>query len=122
MIEPAIAPGLPGIVTCRSARSSVVHSSRWTMLISSPTNFFAKPGMPSAGCTWSTTTVIPAPAPSSVISDGMPPWAMQTSSRKAGSASIAKTWSGGASYVSSCRNFMAAIMPTVKPGYRLVHE
>ena len=40
--------------------------SRCTMLISSPTNFFAKPGIRSDGQVCSTTTSMPLPAPSTV--------------------------------------------------------
>ena len=85
------------MTTSTRAFSASNHVSVCTRLISSPTNFRAKPGIPSAGCTWSMTTV--TPASSSVIETVLriAPWASQTRSRNAGSTSIASTAAIGAS-------------------------
>ena len=52
-----MSPGLPGMVTVDvAAQRAWTRVSRWTMLISSPTNFFANDGTPAAACTWSMVT------------------------------------------------------------------
>ena len=55
-----------GSTATSTRRRSALQVSRCTIWISSPTNFFANDGMPSAGWVWSTTTSMPLPAPSTV--------------------------------------------------------
>ncbi len=62
----------------------------------SPAIFLAMAGNPAVFCTWSLTSVKPSPCGVSVMSTETTPWAAQTFSRKAGSASISKTSAGGA--------------------------
>ncbi len=81
-----------------SPRVGLDQTSLCTMLISAPTIFFAKAGIRSLGCHWSMTTVMPPGASGSIVTSTLVTrWKVQTSSRKAGSASIAATASRGAS-------------------------
>ena len=94
---PVISPGLPGITTSTRAFSASNQDSVWTRLISSPTNFLANPGMPSAGWTWSMSTVTPPSSSVIVTALRIAPWASHTRSRNAPSISIASTSAIGAS-------------------------
>jgi hypothetical protein len=86
---PRISPGLPGISTFTAAAVGDDQASFCTMLISSPTNFLANDGMPSAACTWSIDTVMPEPDPLIDTDLRSTPWKSQTCSRKSCSPSIA---------------------------------
>ena len=92
-----MSPGLPGMDTEMSPSRGVDQISRWTMLVSSPTNFFANEGTPEVRCHWSMVTCMPSPTGSITTVLRITPWKSQTSSRNAGSASIAATASAGAS-------------------------
>ena len=88
--EPAIWPGLPGMVTVTSPCVGEVQRSSWRIRISLPTNFLAKPGMRSAPWVWSTVTVVPSMV-TSLFSTSF--WASHTASRKAGVISMPVTCS-----------------------------
>ena len=95
---PAIAPGLPGMVTSMSACSGLVQVSDCTMSTSAPTNFLAKPGTRSVGWEYSIRTFIGSPWAPSMVTACLVAWMVtQTSSRNARSASIAATSASGAS-------------------------
>ena len=89
--------GLPGVSIEMVPPAGELHSSVCTARVVSPANFFAKPGTPSVGCTWSMRTLIPSPAGVMVTSAEMTPMASAEAWRKAGSDSIAKTSARGAS-------------------------
>jgi len=88
---PRISPGFPGISTFTAAAVGDDQASFCTMWISSPTNFLANDGMPSAACTWSIETFMPEPEPDPLTDTVLrsTPWKSHTCSRKLCSPSIA---------------------------------
>src|SRR4051794_15073927 len=114
-IRPAMRPGLPGISTSRSADRSESQFSDWITRVRSPTMRRANPGSMVVHCSMSMQTSIPDPVGVIATSRETTSIASYTRARKAGSASIAKTSAGGASYLSSCRILMAVIMTNRSP-------
>ena len=94
---PVAVVGLPGAVTETVPPAREVQCSSMTARVVSPAIFLAIAGRPAVFCTWSLTRVKPSSVGVRSMSWETTPWASQTFARKAGSASIAKTSSGGAS-------------------------
>ncbi len=86
---PLIEVGLPGVSMEIEPPLGEPHSSVCTARVVSPANFFAKPGTPSVGCTWSMRTVIPSPFGVMDTSAEITPVAAAAAWRNSGSASIA---------------------------------
>ncbi len=96
-VIPVAVVGLPGAVTETVPPAREVQCSSMTARVVSPAIFLAIAGRPAVFCTWSLTRVKPSSVGVRSMSWETTPWASQTFARKAGSASIAKTSSGGAS-------------------------
>ena len=106
---PVALAGLPGDSMLRLPVVGPSQTSRWIACVDSPANVRANPGRSLVFCCWSMTRVNPSPSRSSWTSAEITSIAAQAAFRNSGSASIAKTLAGGASYDSSWRNFMAGL-------------